>query len=264
MSVRKCAVCDETFPELFSGYQKLTCSPRCKDTKKQRARAKRRLGNCEICGGEAWQNKAHYGPRCKDCFSLAACAGCGILAPGLYGARKCEFCRLSQCQQCGEITDRLTICVDCLEPESLPRGCPHCGGPFAGRRSKVYCTQFCRDATSVAKNKLMNGGKRSPQKRTERVIAAEQARDAKTRGSLTVYMVHRMRLFERDRWTCQICKSPVNKSLVFPDSGSPSLDHIIPVSKGGSHTEYNLQLTHLSCNLKKSATMPDLLQLPIF
>jgi len=35
-----------------------------------------------------------------------------------------------------------------------------------------------------------------------------------------------------------------------------SIDHIIPVSKGGPHTWNNVQLAHLSCNVRKNATMP--------
>jgi 5-methylcytosine-specific restriction endonuclease McrA len=55
----------------------------------------------------------------------------------------------------------------------------------------------------------------------------------------------------RDKWVCKICGKPVDKSLAYPDPFSPSLDHVVPVSKGGSHTLGNLQLAHLRCNLKK-------------
>ena len=52
---------------------------------------------------------------------------------------------------------------------------------------------------------------------------------------------------------CGICGHPVNFDKVFPDPWSPTVDHIIPVSKGGSPVDVaNLQLAHLRCNRIKS------------
>lgn len=51
---------------------------------------------------------------------------------------------------------------------------------------------------------------------------------------------------------CAICGRPVDKELKAPDPMSPTIDHIIPVSKGGHLTDLsNLQLTHRVCNLAK-------------
>jgi 5-methylcytosine-specific restriction endonuclease McrA len=63
-----------------------------------------------------------------------------------------------------------------------------------------------------------------------------------------------LEIFERDNWTCQICKKPIDKSLKSPHPLSPNLDHIKPLAKGGSDTPSNVQATHRKCNLKKSAT----------
>jgi len=52
---------------------------------------------------------------------------------------------------------------------------------------------------------------------------------------------------------CGICGQPVNKSLKYPDPGSPTVDHIIPVSKGGHPSDIdNLQLAHFKCNRAKA------------
>ena len=59
------------------------------------------------------------------------------------------------------------------------------------------------------------------------------------------------RVFMRDGWICQICHFKVNKNLRRPDVMSASLDHIIPLSKGGTHTYSNVQLAHFTCNMKK-------------
>ena len=52
---------------------------------------------------------------------------------------------------------------------------------------------------------------------------------------------------------CGICGRPVDFDKVFPDPWSPTLDHIIPVQKGGDPASLeNLQLAHLQCNRIKS------------
>lgn len=52
---------------------------------------------------------------------------------------------------------------------------------------------------------------------------------------------------------CALCGEPVNKTLRFPDPMSPTIDHIIPIDKGGHPSDIsNLQLTHLCCNNRKS------------
>lgn len=65
--------------------------------------------------------------------------------------------------------------------------------------------------------------------------------------------VARKPVFDRDRWICQLCQEPVNPALKFPNPGSASLDHIIPLKRGGLHALSNVQLAHLGCNSKKGA-----------
>lgn len=51
---------------------------------------------------------------------------------------------------------------------------------------------------------------------------------------------------ERDAWTCYLCEQKVDR----PDM---SLDHVVPIVDGGTHTYSNVSLTHLVCNLRKGA-----------
>ena len=56
---------------------------------------------------------------------------------------------------------------------------------------------------------------------------------------------------DRDSWFCGLCKLPVDATLAYPDPMSKSLDHIVPLSKGGAHDPSNAQLAHLRCNVSK-------------
>ena len=56
---------------------------------------------------------------------------------------------------------------------------------------------------------------------------------------------------------CAICGRPVNFSLKFPDPWSATVDHIIPIAKGGDPASLeNLQLAHLQCNRMKATRLP--------
>lgn len=66
----------------------------------------------------------------------------------------------------------------------------------------------------------------------------------------------------RDNWICHICFKPIAKGNKDPRWG-PSLDHIIPLSKGGDHTWKNAQLAHRSCNSSKNARVMTQKMLPM-
>jgi hypothetical protein len=89
---------------------------------------------------------------------------------------------------------------------------------------------------------------------------------------------------ERDGWVCGVCLDPVRlveslpdpvkvdlEDLVFelvpPGEGaelyegpvprrplSASIDHIVSIAAGGTHTRSNVQITHLFCNLDKNSS----------
>lgn len=52
---------------------------------------------------------------------------------------------------------------------------------------------------------------------------------------------------------CGICGKPVDFALRYPNPMSKTIDHIIPISRGGHPSDIsNLQLAHLTCNLAKA------------
>lgn len=55
---------------------------------------------------------------------------------------------------------------------------------------------------------------------------------------------------------CAICGRAVDFDKKFPDPWSATLDHIIPISKGGDPAALeNLQLAHLQCNRQKASKL---------
>lgn len=58
-------------------------------------------------------------------------------------------------------------------------------------------------------------------------------------------------LADRDGTKCGICSTDIDMALVFPDTMRASVDHVIPVARGGSNDPDNLQIAHLHCNLIK-------------
>ncbi len=60
-------------------------------------------------------------------------------------------------------------------------------------------------------------------------------------------------IFDRDGGICWLCREAVNPQLKWPDIGYATLDHVIPLSKGGKHSYDNIKLAHMSCNCKKGA-----------
>lgn len=60
-------------------------------------------------------------------------------------------------------------------------------------------------------------------------------------------------IFERDGWLCRICGVSTPKDARgLGLANSPELDHVVPLSKGGTHTIENTQCLCRSCNNIKS------------
>lgn len=63
---------------------------------------------------------------------------------------------------------------------------------------------------------------------------------------------NRKRIYATQK-VCAICGKPVDFNLKYPHPLSPTIDHIIPLAKGGHPSDIdNLQLAHRCCNRQKS------------
>lgn len=78
------------------------------------------------------------------------------------------------------------------------------------------------------------------------------ARRARMQGAM-VEPVSRRRVFERDGWRCQLCRRLVRRDVSMGHLLEPTIDHIVPLSRGGTHEYRNVQTAHRKCNSKKHA-----------
>lgn len=82
----------------------------------------------------------------------------------------------------------------------------------------------------------------------------KRARDQRRRAVVFDHdadLISRDRVGDRDGWVCGICRRDVDISLSWPDPNSPSLDHVVPLARGGRHTYSNVRISHLTCNVKR-------------
>jgi|ERR1051326_714258 5-methylcytosine-specific restriction endonuclease McrA len=62
--------------------------------------------------------------------------------------------------------------------------------------------------------------------------------------------VNRRRIIQRDNQTCYMCHRKVGyRELV--------IDHVIPITRGGSHSEGNMKVACPACNSRKGNKLPE-------
>ncbi|MQW44389.1 hypothetical protein GHK68_19485 [Sinorhizobium meliloti] len=123
--------------------------------------------------------------------------------------------------------------------DRTPRPCAECGEVFStsyGEKNRKFCSTECSKKNGQRAGKL---------KRKAMLRAAYVER------------VDPIKVFDRDKWKCQICgvKTP-RKLRGTMDDRAPELDHVMPLSLGGAHSYMNTQCACRKCNREKSDTLP--------
>jgi hypothetical protein len=83
----------------------------------------------------------------------------------------------------------------------------------------------------------------------------ESRRDARKQATKTDPVSYKV-ILERDGYFCYICEQDINPALKYPDPGSLTFDHEIPLiprpsELQGTHTTENIHPSHLVCNFRK-------------
>jgi hypothetical protein len=160
-----------------------------------------------------------------------------------------------QCQYCGSNFQGFRVGIKYCSPECASRAniertraeevstkavlctCIQCGAAFTshavGRRAR---TKFCSAKCSA-------------------LWWTDFRRRARRAGRAEPYA--RRDVFERDEWRCKICGESIDKSLRFPDPYCATVDHVMPIAKGGPDCLSNVQAAHLRCNSRKFTTVKE-------
>lgn len=66
------------------------------------------------------------------------------------------------------------------------------------------------------------------------------------------------RIGERDGWICWLCEQPIDPEAPSRSPAAPTVDHVVPRSRGGASTPDNLRLAHRRCNAARGNHLPEL------
>ena len=102
-----------------------------------------------------------------------------------------------------------------------------CGAPITGNQT------MCRACAKRKQNRYANV------KKERRRVAALTKESAQ---------ISVQTLYERDHGICWICGQLCDITADSNDNNYPSIDHVIPISKGGKDTWENVRLAHRRCN----------------
>lgn len=231
------------------------CSTLCRVSQWKAAHAKSgdggQIRQCPSCG-QSFKRRAHvrevYCSRpCRDVgqyvgeiLSLVEgrqCRTCGqwfIVGGPHRGKWTCNSheCRKSE----GRRRYRETFVSVRQTNPTVEKACAHCGKIFktnfvATRR--IYCSERCtkRAAHSDKRHRV-----RYWKRRSQRLATVKRE------------SIKRLEVWKRDNKKCRLCGKPINFKLKWPDAKSFTIDHIVPISKGGAHVMTNVQSAHLICN----------------
>lgn len=174
------------------------------------------------------KRKELRGQSCK--IYIKQCLTCDKTFISRYSTKK--YCCKSCSTRYYDLADtRYRICAYCKKEYD-----------FFHKGSQSYCSDECKHKASKAQNRLYRkrNGKRTHKQRADKYGCVYE-------------VVDRIAVFERDNWTCQLTGIKTPRSLMGSNlPNEPTIDHIIPLSKGGSHTYDNLQCVSRYANSIKS------------
>lgn len=185
------------------------------------------------------------------------CATCDVALPPRTGrGRPATYCSIT-CRQAAATRHTYN-----KTGKTIRRPCAKCGQlrPTAARSRDGLICHSCRKihreqyGPDYAEQRRAQGREYQRNRRQLGLALSPGNHRARAKRYGVEYeYVDRLRVFRRDRWCCGICHEPVDKRLKYPHPRSASLDHVIPMARGGGHTYANTQCSHWECNLLKLA-----------
>lgn len=118
--------------------------------------------------------------------------------------------------------------------------CPVCGEHFEAKPGQIYCSQKCYRKTA----NYLRG-----------------SRDRLNSRNIVDKDITLTKLYQRDKGLCYLCGKPCDwndqswneQGIFLAGDNYPSIDHVVPLARGGKHEWNNVKLAHRICNAKKWA-----------
>ena len=202
------------------------------------------------------------------------CEICGITYRGTYsGQRTCgRACGIALRQQEGSFHSEGGQGPTC---PVVYGECSICGAVFIKRYTRKTCSATCAEMQHREYEREYNATQRS--RSTERfcpcgallparhrhrcdacLLATKKRRKQSERRRIRAHHAGVSREYytlveiaERDGHRCGLCRRKVNMAQVVPHPRAPTIDHLIPLDRGGDDTRANVQIAHFLCNSRK-------------
>lgn len=197
-----------------------------------------------------WSSCSDCGKRVRVVIATSLpnpiCRPCRRRRAAPYGPRKPRTPETFTCEACGSRFER-------IRPKTPPKTCSRACHLALLRRArsqpkKQPCAGAC-GATVISANPALCADCRETRKRERWQQKNRRRRAALREADSESYTLEE--IAERDRFRCQLCCRKVDMRLKSPHPMSPTIDHIVPLAKGGDDTRANVQLAHRRCNTSK-------------
>lgn len=219
-----CPLCNKKFKT--NNKSQIYCSKECVHESLKKSK-KHRVGICKNCGKEFEIKRIDVNTFCSRDCSFQWLKGNAL-------ANK----ELKKIQQEKEKTEKNKLKSFKLTEqkqkyiESHTKICIECGTRFIAKYGRKCCSVECR------------------KKRNNRLQDINRRHKLKENGKIN-WSITLKKLYKRDKGICHLCGKKVDMNLDINDNWYGSIDHVIPVSKGGTHTWDNVKLAHRKCNSLK-------------
>lgn len=152
----------------------------------------------------------------------------------------------ARCRTCQTTLPEEAFYRDKHRPTGLSSECRECR---KARRRKYYAENREVELTKMAEyarehpEKFAASGQRWRKKHPEKHAEKNRRRRVLQAGGV-VEKIDPHAIYERDGGRCHICSKHVPKREM-------TLDHLVPISRGGDHIALNVRLAHRSCNCRR-------------
>lgn len=137
---------------------------------------------------------------------------------------------------------------------------------YEKNREEILRKDRHRYVANLQKNKTRHAAYRAThKKKISEYNFLYKAINATKFGAIFDRKLTQAMVFKEFGAVCYLCGMAIDMALLANHKFSATIDHIIPLSRGGSHNLENTRPAHLSCNSKKHDKMPSELKcfLPI-